>query len=93
VSSSATISVTTALAIYGAVISTLVAIWQIASWLLQRRTRVEVKTYLGEIAQAGAPTIHDLVMIEAVNKSDHEIRWTNGSWCLKDEVVPLPVEL
>ena len=79
----ATISATTALAVYGAVISTLIAIWQIASWLLQRRTRIEVKTYLGEIAQAGMPTIHDLVMLVAINKSEHEVNWTNGSWCLQ----------
>jgi hypothetical protein len=33
---------------------------------------------------AAVVPIHGVVLIEAINKSDHEVRWTNGSWCLQD---------
>lgn len=70
-------------AAYAALISTIVALWQIGSEIHRRRTRVEVTTYLGEIRQAGKPPIRDLVMIAVTNNSDHQIRWVNGSWMVQ----------
>ena len=42
-------------AIYAAAASTVVGIWQIYSGIQQRRTKIEINTYIGEIHQR-APT-------------------------------------
>jgi len=81
--STASVSITLVLAIYGAVVSSVVGAWQIINGLLHRRTRVRVRVYLGSIMQPGLSESPDLVIVNAVNESDHAVRWTNGSLCVQ----------
>jgi|GEM_PF-2742024 len=67
-------------AIYAAVASTVVGGWQIYSGIQQRRTKIEVSTYIGEIHQHGAEPITDVLTMTVINHSDYAMRWTFGAW-------------
>ena len=67
-------------AIYAAAASTVVGIWQIYSGIQQRRTKIEVNTYIGEIHQRGTHPITDVLTMTVINHSDYAMRWTFGAW-------------
>jgi hypothetical protein len=71
--------------IYAAVASTVVGAWQIYSGVQQRRARIEVSTYIGEVHQYGADPITDVLTMSVVNHSDYAMRWTFGAWQQKGD--------
>jgi hypothetical protein len=70
---------TTALAIYAAVVATAGLIWQIYSWRHRRRTEVEVSVSLGEVHVPGLWQSAECVMVKAINRSEHPVRWTGAA--------------
>jgi|GEM_PF-4263649 len=74
----AAISITTTLAIYGAVVSTLAVVWGIASEVRHRKTRVKAEMALGLGARLDGQATPPLVKIRAINESHHDVRWTHA---------------
>jgi hypothetical protein len=65
--------VTTAIAIYAALVSTAAVTWQVVSWRLGRKTTIEIK--LSRRAQStGGKIEFDNIIVSVVNFSDHPVR-------------------
>jgi hypothetical protein len=69
---------TTALAIYAAVLATVGVGWEVYSWLHRQRTRVDVNVSLGQTHIPGLWQSADCVMVTAINHSEYPVRWTSA---------------
>lgn len=64
------------MAIYAALVATGSALWQVVTWVLGHRTRVEVQVATGAVLLVGQPAL-DVVIVTAINRSAHPVRVTN----------------
>jgi hypothetical protein len=68
---------------YAAVVSTASLAWQVWSWHLARRNRVEVKVEAALLGLDDGEMV-DAVSVEVVNRSDHAVRVTGVGLDLQD---------
>ena len=73
--------ITLAIAVYGAVASTLAIAWQVYAWRHERQTRVTVRASMGMTL---GDQVVDAVIVEIVNRSDHVVKVNAVEFELQD---------
>lgn len=73
-------TVTTALAVYAALVSTSAIAWQIVSWRLARRTllKIHVTRHLFTRTDEAGETTDDNLIVSVINVSEHPVRITKA---------------